>query len=331
MLLCTVPGATSFQFLRTVNGTTYPTFKAACTALGLLASDEEYDFCLTEASAMQTGRQLRRLFCTILLECTPRNPQNLWDKYSAAITDDCKYLLRQRGFLDAEITAAHVESLGLILVDEQLQLAGKCLRDFHLRSPSIALQLLNEGRIIAEERSFNRELLQQALATGIPQLNPDQRKVFDTVTQAYLNQEPRVFMLDGPGGCGKTHVENLILAFVRQRGDIALAVASTGISAILLDNGRTSYSRFKIPLELTSDSACTIMCQSHLAELFRLTRLLLWDEIGSQHRFAVEAVNRALQDIRNSAELFGGIPTLLSGMSNLNQCNRKLTAKYTLR
>jgi hypothetical protein len=174
---------------------------------------------------------------------------------------------------------------------------------------------------------FNRELLQQALATAIPQLNPDQRKVFDTVTQAYLNQEPRVFMLDGPGGCGKTHVENLILAFIRQRGDIALAVASTGISAILLDNGRTSYSRCKIPLELTSDSACMIMRQSHLAELFRLTRLLLWDEIGSQHRFAVEAVNRAPQDVGNSAELFGGIPTLLSGMSKLNQCNPKLTVK----
>ncbi|KAJ7065988.1 hypothetical protein B0H15DRAFT_758391, partial [Mycena belliarum] len=63
---------------------------------------------------MQTGSQLRRLFATILLECTPRDPQRLWDKYWQAMTDDCRYLLQQRALLhDSEITRAHIESYGL--------------------------------------------------------------------------------------------------------------------------------------------------------------------------------------------------------------------------
>lgn len=39
LLLTTVPGATSFEALRTVDGVEYPTFWAACLALGLLEDD----------------------------------------------------------------------------------------------------------------------------------------------------------------------------------------------------------------------------------------------------------------------------------------------------
>jgi hypothetical protein len=141
MLLCTVPNPTSFQSLRTVNDIVYPNFKAACAALGLLASDDEYKFCLTEAAAMQTGRQLRRLFATILLDCNPRNPQSLWDKFWRSITDDCKYMLEKHGMPSSEITDAHIQSYGLIQLDNQLQLSGKSLPDFHLRRPSINIDI----------------------------------------------------------------------------------------------------------------------------------------------------------------------------------------------
>lgn len=315
MLLCTVPNPTSFQNLRTVNGVTYPTFQAACSALGLLANDDEYDLCLSEATTMQTGGQLRRLFSTILLECTPRDPQRLWDNHWNAMTDDCAYLLRQRAVL-TEITPAHIESYGLILIDEQLQLGGKRLRDFHLRQPSVAIHLVDSGqeKIIMEELQYDRDTLQHRVAADVPKLNVDQRNVFDKVTDCYLNQEPRLFMLDGPGGTGKTHVENVILAFVRSRGDIALAVASTGISAIILEGGRTSFSRFKIPLDPTSDTVCSISRQTQLAELLRLNKLTVWDEITSQHIYAVLAVERTMRDVRGSTELFGGCPMLFSGM-----------------
>jgi ATP-dependent DNA helicase PIF1 len=75
-----------------------------------------------------------------------------------------------------------------------------------------------------------------------------------------------LFFIDGPGGTGKTFVENLLLAYVRSKRQIALAVASSGIASLLLDGGRTAHSRFKIPIELHSHSQCSISAQSHLAQ-----------------------------------------------------------------
>jgi hypothetical protein len=53
MLLYVVTSPTSWEALRTFNGVTHPTFKAACAARGLLEGDEEWDICLTEAALMQ--------------------------------------------------------------------------------------------------------------------------------------------------------------------------------------------------------------------------------------------------------------------------------------
>ena len=55
LLLTAVRGPTSFEHLRTVDGTLYPTFQAACVALGLLDDDREWIDCLTEASVFTDG------------------------------------------------------------------------------------------------------------------------------------------------------------------------------------------------------------------------------------------------------------------------------------
>jgi len=313
-LLCTVPAPTSYEFLRTVNGITYPTFKEACGALGLLANDGEYDLCLQEAGHMATGRQLQHLFATILLDCEPQNPQKLWDDYWQSITDDCSYILSSRGLLTT-ITPEHIKSYGLLLVDNKLCAAGKSLRDYKIAGPTVSFDFANEdGRqLIAAERSFNYLELQNHITTNLPLLNSEQRHVFDSVVEVYESGKQETFFLDGPGGTGKTFVENLILAYVCSKGDIALAVASTGIASILLANGHTSYSRFKIPLNTAPDAFCAIPRQSHLAELLRLVRLIIWDEITMQTRFSVEAVEHTMRDIRQSDDLFGGCPVLFSG------------------
>ena len=88
MLLNTVPGATFFQHLCTVDNITYDTFKDACVALGILQDDREWDDCLQEAGTIKSGRQLRKLFSTILLFCEPTYPEHLWEKHKVILTDD---------------------------------------------------------------------------------------------------------------------------------------------------------------------------------------------------------------------------------------------------
>jgi len=67
LLLSAIPGPQSFEHLRTIEGTTHPTFRAACLAAGLLEDDNRWVSCFTDAAVWQTGYALRRLFVTALL------------------------------------------------------------------------------------------------------------------------------------------------------------------------------------------------------------------------------------------------------------------------
>ncbi len=81
LLLIFVPGATSFEHLRTVNDIEHPTFQAVCGTLGLLQDDIEWDMCIQEACINQDAKRLRNLFVTLLLLCSPLNPEVLWERY----------------------------------------------------------------------------------------------------------------------------------------------------------------------------------------------------------------------------------------------------------
>ena len=115
---------------------------------------------------------------------------------------------------------------------------------------------------------------------NLPMLNADQLIVFNTVMKAIddFAVYPKVFFVDGPGGTGKTFVYNTLLAKVRSRREIALAMASSGIAALLLNGGRTVHSRMKVPFSTYAHSACSITKQSVLARLIQRASLLVWDE-----------------------------------------------------
>ena len=88
-------------------------------------------------------------------------------------------------------------------------------------------------------------------------------------------------ILDAPGGMGKTFLINLLLAKVRFDRKIALAVASSGIVATLLEGGRTAHSTFNLPLKICTDdvlSICNISKQSCTGELMKYCSLSIWDE-----------------------------------------------------
>lgn len=91
LLLTVVEGPQSFQCLRTVDNVVHPTYKAACIAKGLLEDDEEWIQCLREASIMRTYSQLRRLFSIILTQCSPLNPEALWNQFSMHVCDDLSH------------------------------------------------------------------------------------------------------------------------------------------------------------------------------------------------------------------------------------------------
>ena len=73
---------------------------------------------------------------------------------------------------------------------------------------------------------------------------------------------------------------NLFLDKVRSQGDIALAVASSGIAATLLTGGKTAHSVFKLPLDINRYElpTCTIQKNTARARLLSLAKVVVWDE-----------------------------------------------------
>ena len=70
-------------------------------------------------------------------------------------------------------------------------------------------------------------------------------------------------------------------------GALILCVTSSGIAALPLLGGRTSHSRFKIPLLVHESSVCSITKTSHLADILRKAALIIWDEVPMQHEIAI--------------------------------------------
>ena len=91
-------GCQSFEDLRTVNGVTYNTFEAACSALGLLTDDNEYVNGMLEASILVSGVGLRRLFVNLLLTGSMSSPCTVWEKTWLLLSDGILY--ERRKFLN---------------------------------------------------------------------------------------------------------------------------------------------------------------------------------------------------------------------------------------
>lgn len=116
-----VRGPASPEALRTVDGNLLP-WKEACAALGLLDDDKEWDQCLREACPINPGHMLRALFATILLDCAPAAPRQLWDRYRH---HDCRHMLTNKYFRaipdDEHERIREEESLALYLINVRLE------------------------------------------------------------------------------------------------------------------------------------------------------------------------------------------------------------------
>ncbi|CAI9299711.1 unnamed protein product [Lactuca saligna] len=166
---------------------------------------------------------------------------------------------------------------------------------------------------------------------SIHNLNKKQKVAFDTIIGKVKANKSGEFFIDGPGGTRKTFIYRALLAMIRSEGHIALATATSDIAASLLPGGggRTTYSRFKIPLDLTDGSNCRISKQCSLGILIKTCKLIIWDEAPMANRSEVEALNDLLQDLMDSREIFGGkVVVLVVILYKHCQLFKMVTIKY---
>lgn len=320
LLLCSVEGATSFEALRRFNDQLYPTFQECCRARGLLEDDREWEQCLTEASVMKTGSQLRQLFATILTACFPSDAQALWLRFREHICDDLGWRLRHAPFNRPAPTDEESYDYGLYLMQDLVQGSGKTMTELGMPVCQHDWAAEVGNRLINEQRNYDHAYEQRRATEQIALLNAQQQDAFHTVLQSVRQNQGTPYFIDGPAGTGKTFLYTTLCHELRKLHDIVLCVASSGIAALLLPGGRTSHSMFHIPvLRLLEDSVCSIKKRTNLADLLKATKLIIWDEVPMQHRFGPEAFDRSCRDILDQpTKPFGGITVVFGG--DFRQC-----------
>jgi hypothetical protein len=85
-------------------------------SLGLLSDDNEWHQCLEEAGLMATGHPLRVLFVTILIDCSPTYPRQLWDTHKHRLCDDLRYTLQHR-HIQEDPSDEDISDYGLFLLN----------------------------------------------------------------------------------------------------------------------------------------------------------------------------------------------------------------------
>ena len=306
LLLLHVPGATSFQDLRTVDDVIFDTFRGAALARELLEDDTVWVKCMEEAATVQMPAALRNLFATLLEFCELKDPSAVWDQYKELMSED--YTRDNRHTVDAGIFFAYED------IEEALHGPKRSLPlDFHIPRPP---QPANPHRNIA---GVDYVALRETGQAMLVSLNANQRLAADDILAAvYFESDQRCFFIDGPGGTGKTYLYNCLSSILEATTagpdpKTTINVAWTGIAATLLPHGATVHSTFKIPLTLDERSRMGLSGQSKQANAIRYADVIIWDEAPMASKQVLEMIDQGLRDLTQIDEPFGGKIVVLGG------------------
>jgi PIF1-like helicase len=169
--------------------------------------------CLEEAAIYQMPSQLRQTFAFICVYYTPANTPHLWQAFREHMSLD---FFRHHDNETSYNFALHD-------IDFILRQKGFSCASFGLPRPT---------RNVSKTATFNQAEEEAEAERSIAILNPQQLEAFTKIINGIdFPENLKLFYLIGPGGSGKTYLYNTLISFVRGRGELVLAYASTGIAA----------------------------------------------------------------------------------------------------
>uniref|UniRef100_A0A6N2MDD8 ATP-dependent DNA helicase n=1 Tax=Salix viminalis TaxID=40686 RepID=A0A6N2MDD8_SALVM len=310
LLLNHIKGSTSFADLRNVHGFFIQHFSLPAKHLDF-RDDKEWSEAFCEAIVTASSPQLRQLFVGIILFCQVADPLILFNQVWHSMYDDILYKLKA-SFRMPNLILPHDQLKNYVLYElEQLfNASATTLQDHSLPMPNG--QLLKEitNKLLREELDYDLTELRSQHSLNFASLNHGQK------LSLLKNKLWSLFMVMEEL---QDFLWHTIINRVRSESLIVLAVASSGIASLLLPNGRTAHSRFKIPLSIDELSTCAIKKNTHLSNLLQKTALIVWDEAPMVNKCCLEALDRSMRDVLSEGTSynknlpFGGKTILLGG------------------
>jgi hypothetical protein len=128
-------------------------------------------------------------------------------------------------------------------------------------------------------------------------LNEEQKNILNLlITELHSNSiAKKQFFVNGSGGCGKTFLYETFISYVRSKGLVCLAMATTGNAATILPNGTTAHFGLKLSLKPTETSMCDLREGSKELYLVKNASVLIIDEATQLHKLSVDELDRTLR------------------------------------
>jgi hypothetical protein len=289
LLLQKVKGPKSFKEL--YNGAT--TFVQAAGAVGLLSDDAEFEHYMREVIDIEVPVKCRYIFADLLMSVAVPHPVNLWAQLQDLMSKDYQYKIRASvGKYPPDMCNKHA----LWCINERLVAHGTNLLNYGFSTSSYNLSpVLADSKTVKYAQVICTEM-SDYIGDEKNQLNELQKLFFETVERCSKSDVPQYFILQAPGGTGKTFTMNLLIKYFLHAKKKIAVTSSTGISATALIGGRTIHSALNAGI-LTPDlgDAFNIGAQSNLAAEWRSIDVLIIDEVMCLHKNFLEAVAVTLQ------------------------------------
>ncbi|KAF1870834.1 hypothetical protein Lal_00030144 [Lupinus albus] len=219
-------------------------------------------------------------FRSLHLSTSTNKPDHVWEETWKWLCDGILYnqgniANNQEPFIPFTglvLSDEELQNLTLLEIEKLLQRNRRSLRDYPpMPYPKgyITSQLGN--RLIYDELNYDTTELNDNFNLIFQSLTDEQCKIFKTVMEPVNQEQRHMFFLYGYGGTGKTHMWRTLTYALRSQKQIVLTIASSGIVSSLLPGGRTSHSKFKIPVPSLEISICNIHQGSELVGLLKET------------------------------------------------------------
>jgi PIF1-like helicase len=266
-----------------------------------------------------TPATVRHMFAFLLAYAIPSEPRALYKEFIEGMAED---YMRERNLTEC---TTEVQLCALNDIDQCLRECDQSLTEYMMlpqipfgwNSNTISNQS-KDSLIIDYYSTEERKKFQKKFQNNYDLTWPEQRNIIDYVKRAIDQNIPIYALIDASAGTGKTFIIETLQNYLNSSfgtNAIYISVSSTGISADLLQYGRTAHYTFALPTHVTDLSTIRsqLEFESNRAERFRQATVLFWDEIFTIPRQYIEATDILFQQLKKDMRPFGNLIVLVSG------------------
>lgn len=272
-LLGVVRGARGFDDLMTYDGALFPNFQAACAGRGMLIDDAEFIAAMSDVISVETSVEaIQQFLVHLIVRCRPSNSHDIFNMF---LPDICGVEEPQMEDIECAIWAleGYANDLGT-----SLSVSGWAL-------PAI--------RMLTRPAEDNMTIHIHNRDAAFASFSSEQLAAADVILAAVAAGAGGVYYLSASGGCGKSFWANGVSAAVLVAGRVPVVVAASAMAASVLHGGRTAHAAWRIPLECSEGSFCTL--DAELREQIRAADVVIWDECSMVHAVYCPLLTARLQ------------------------------------